>query len=75
MDRIGEAMAQVASEAIEEIDYEPSQSIMFVRFSNGGWYSYFGVDAGTYEAFIAAPSHGRFFHEKIRNRYFFRRGR
>ena len=48
---------------------------MFVRFAHGGWYTYFEVPGDIHEAFVAAESHGRFFHEHIRDRYKFRRGR
>ena len=75
MQGVERLMVEVQSEAIDEIAYDDRQSVLFVRFSHGGWYSYFGVSAGTFEEFIAAQSHGRFFHEQIRDRYFFRRGR
>lgn len=68
-------MVQVESEAIDEIDYDGPRSTLFVRFAHGRWYSYFAVPVGAYEAFLAADSHGRFFHEHIRDRFPFRRGR
>jgi hypothetical protein len=68
-------MVQVESEAIDEIGYDAERSVMFVRFSHGGWYTYFDVPADTYEAFVAAESHGRFFHERVRDRFSYRRGR
>jgi hypothetical protein len=68
-------MVQVESEAIAEIDYDAETARMFVRFSEGNWYTYFAVSAGTFEAFVAAPSHGRFFSERVRDRFPFRKGR
>lgn len=68
-------MVQVESEAIDEITYDSNRSIMFVRFAHGDWYSYFDVPPHVHEAFVAAQSHGRFFHEHIRDRFPFRRGR
>ena len=68
-------MVQVDSEAIDEIGYDAGRSVMLVRFAHGGWYSYFAVPAEMYEAFIAAESHGRFFHDHIRDRYRYRRGK
>ncbi|MES2325777.1 MAG: KTSC domain-containing protein [Pseudomonadota bacterium] len=68
-------MVQVESEAIDEISYDAETSRMFVRFIEGDWYTYFAVPAGTYEEFVAAASHGRFFHDHIRDRFPFRRGR
>jgi hypothetical protein len=68
-------MVQVESEAIAEIDYDPETSRMFVRFAEGDWYTYFAVPPRTYEAFVAAPSNGRFFQEGDRDRFPFRCGR
>jgi hypothetical protein len=68
-------MAQVDSEAIAEIDYEPGSSTLLVRFADGDWYRYFGVPVSLYADFVSAESHGRFFHAKIRDRYFYLRGR
>jgi hypothetical protein len=68
-------MVLVESEAIAEIDYQPASSTLFVRFAHGGWYSYFMVPPKVHAAFLAADSHGRFFQEKIRDRYPCRRGR
>lgn len=68
-------MVQVESEAIDEIDYDSAQSILSVRFSHGGWYRYFGVPPEIFNAFVSADSHGRFFHEHVRDRYPYREGR
>jgi len=68
-------MVRVDSEAILEIDYDPATSTLYVRFTDGDWYSYFGVPVRTWEAFLAADSHGRFFHDHIRNRYAYAKGR
>jgi hypothetical protein len=68
-------MVHVESEAIDEISYDAEHSIMLVRFAHGGWYSYFMVPSEIHEAFVAADSHGRFFHDHIRDRYPYRRGR
>jgi hypothetical protein len=67
-------MVQVESEAIAEIEYDAATSRMFVRFAEGNLYTYFAVPAQIYQAFIVAPSHGRFFSERIRDRFPFRRG-
>jgi KTSC domain len=68
-------MVQVDSEAIDEIDYDAARSTLFVRFAHGGWYSYFRVPASVHSAFVHAESHGRFFHEYVRDRYPYRKGR
>ena len=68
-------MVQVESEAIAEIDYDSVSSTLYVRFVDGDWYRYFGVPPSVHRAFVQADSHGRFFHEHIRDRYPYRRGR
>jgi len=68
-------MVQVESEAILEIDYDPAANILFVRFTDGDWYRYFGVPGEVHQAFLQAPSHGRFFHAHVRDRYAHRKGR
>ena len=68
-------MVQVESEAIAEIGYDRARSILFVRFVDGDWYSYFDVPAAVHAAFVAAESHGGFFQDHIRDRYRYRRGR
>lgn len=68
-------MALVESEAIAEIAYDAARSVLFVRFVEGDWYTYFEVPAQTYREFLTAESHGRFFHHHILGRYRFRRDR
>ena len=68
-------MVQVESEAIAEIAYDASKSTMFVRFVHGDWYRYFVVPERTYQAFVAAESHGSFFQDHIRDHFPYRRGR
>jgi len=68
-------MVHVESEAIREIDYDPAASTLYIRFTDGDWYSYSRVPAAVHRAFLAADSHGRFFHDHIRDRYRFRKGR
>ena len=68
-------MVRVESEAILEIDYDAAGSTLYVRFADGDWYSYFGVPARVHGAFLAAESHGRFFHDHIRDRFRYRKGR
>jgi len=59
----------VASEAIAQIEYDAATRTLFVCFSDGDWYGYAGVPPAVHEAFVAAPSHGRFFHDHIREAY------
>lgn len=40
-----------------------------VEFRSGGIYQYFNVPQSVYFGLMSAPSHGRFFHSNIRDRY------
>lgn len=65
-------MAQVASEAVARIEYDAPAGTLFVRFTSGEWYAYLGVPASEHQAFLAAESKGRFFQDRIRDRYAYR---
>ncbi|MFD1612780.1 KTSC domain-containing protein [Sphingomonas tabacisoli] len=62
-------MPQVASEAVAQIEYDEDSRTLFVRFTSGEWYGYLGVPARVHAAFLASESKGRFFQERIRDRY------
>ncbi len=63
----------VESEAISVIDYNELSRGLVVTFTSGGTYRYENVPPSVYKDFSAAGSHGRYFHEFIRDRYAFRR--
>jgi KTSC domain-containing protein len=63
----------VESAAISEIDYDAARSKLLVRFQSGERYVYVGVPDEVHRSFIEAPSKGRFFQSKIRDRYPFNR--
>lgn len=65
-------MVRVVSEAVDRIEYDESTRTLFVRFTSGEWYAYFGVPPEEHAAFVAAESHGRFFQDRIRPRYAYR---
>lgn len=62
-------MVHVSSEAVAQIEYDASSRTLFVRFTSGEWYGYLEVPAPVHAAFVAAESKGRFFQERIRDRY------
>ena len=45
---------------------------LLVTFVSSKTYAYEGVPEEVYDAFLAAPSHGVFFNENIRDRYPYR---
>lgn len=59
----------VDSAAIREIVYQPEHGKLFVQFSSGDEYVYVGVPQRVRDAFVRAPSKGRFFQRVIRDRY------
>jgi hypothetical protein len=65
-------MPLVTSDAIAQIEYDEAVRTLFVRFTSGEWYAYLNVSALVYAAFVAAESHGRFFQDRVRDRYVYR---
>jgi len=64
-------MVHVSSTAIEEVAYDAAQRHLTIRFVHGGRYTYLDVPPRVARGLIAAPSHGRYFHHHIRDRYAF----
>lgn len=61
------------SSAIAALAYDAAGERLCVRFRSGQAYAYAAVPADVFEAFVAAPSKGRFFHARIDGRYAYRR--
>jgi KTSC domain-containing protein len=57
----------VQSSSLHSVGYE--NRVLEIRFHSGGTYQYFDVPAQVHQAFMAAPSKGRFFSERIRDAY------
>ena len=68
-------MVRVSSSAMNRVEYDPARRRLAIRFSHGGWYTYLGVPARVAEGLLAAPSLGRYFHARIRDRFPFLRRR
>ena len=62
---------RVDSSTILDIDREVVKGELFLKitFTSGAEYLYQGVPANIYEAFLLAPSKGKYFHENIDGRY------
>jgi hypothetical protein len=65
----------VDSEAMQEVDYDAGSRILRIRFADGRWWRYFDVPPQIHAALIGAESHGRYFHEHIRDRFRYERCR
>ena len=60
-------MIPVASSDLAAVGYE--SGALYVSFHSGGTYRYAGVPESVYRELMAAPSHGRYFHQFIRNSF------
>jgi hypothetical protein len=57
----------VSSSAMRSVGYDQASNILEIEFSGGEVYQYFNVPAEVYRGLIAAESHGRYFHQHVRN--------
>ncbi|MBI5939052.1 MAG: KTSC domain-containing protein [Caulobacterales bacterium] len=64
-----EAATRVESAVISDIRYEDDRQKLFVRFEGSGEYVYVGVPGEVHRSFIEAESKGRFFADRIRDRF------
>lgn len=64
-------MVGVRSSNVHSIGYE--NGTLFVRFLSGAFYEYYAVPEDVYEAFINAPSKGKFVHYCLKGRYLYKR--
>lgn len=62
---------QVDSSCINAIAFDPSTNFLKIRFHNGSVYQYSGFDRLKFSDFRNASSHGRFFHDEIKDFYSF----
>jgi len=65
--------SRVVSSTIRSIGYDRRTAVLEIEFADGDLYKYFMVPRLTYQAFLEAPSKGRFFSESVRDRYQFQR--
>jgi hypothetical protein len=57
------------SSNIATVEYDPASSSLTIEFHSGGRYRYAGVAPPVYDGLLRSYSHGRYFHQWIRNRY------
>jgi len=65
--RMGLAMTPVKSSNISKLGW--SDGVLHVEFSNGGLFSYSGVDSATYQKLLNADSIGKHFSQHIRPKF------
>ncbi len=67
---IGPVMVEVDSSVFSRVGYDAVAQELLVEFAESGQtYLYSDVPAAVAEAFLAADSHGRYYHEEIRGQY------
>jgi len=59
----------VQSSNLSGIGYDPTDSILFVQFKNGGIYRYFGVPSDVYETLMSSSSKGNYFNTMVRGKF------
>ncbi len=59
----------VNSRSLQSVGYDPRPGILEIEFTNGSVYQYLDVPDTVYQELMAAPSHGTYFREQIRDRY------
>lgn len=59
----------VDSSAISSIGYDGRSSVLEVELNSGAVYDYLDVPKKVYRDFLKAPSKGRFFSRRVRDRY------
>ncbi len=65
------AMVPVQSSNLNRVGYDGG--VLVIEFKSGGVYEYDDVLRDVFDALMAAPSHGKYFHRHIRNIYAFKR--
>jgi len=59
----------VSSTDIRSIGYDPESKILEIEFHSGGIYQYFEVPPSVYSGLMSASSHGKYFHQHVKNIY------
>ena len=57
----------VRSSALRSVGYDQEQQVLEIEFTNGAVYQYSNVPKSVYEGLMAAESHGRYFHQHVRD--------
>ena len=60
--------SSVRSSALRSVGYDQEQQTLEIEFTNGAVYRYFDVPPEVYRGLMAAESHGRYFHQHVRNK-------
>lgn len=64
-------MQPVSSSDLSSVGYE--NGTLYIAFNSGGVYSYSNVPVSVYQGLMNAGSHGKYFHQYIKNVYPYKR--
>lgn len=59
----------VQSSNLAAVGYDAESRTLEIEFIHGGVYQYSDVPQSVYDDLMSAPSHGKFFHAHIRDKY------
>ncbi len=59
----------VQSSDLKSVGYDVLTQVLEIEFNSGGIYQYFGVPQAVYDGLMSAPSHGKYFHAYIKDKY------
>ena len=59
----------VTSADIRAIEYDEQPLTLEIEFKSGGLYEYANVPEAVYRSLMSASSHGKYFHQYIRDKY------
>ena len=59
----------VSSSNLSSVGYDENSRILEIEFNDGSVYTYSNVPISIYEGLMAASSHGKYFHQHIRDVY------
>lgn len=58
-------LKELKSSNLAQAGYDPQTQTLHVKFKSGGHYSYPNVSSLMYDAFLAAPSHGKWLNQHL----------
>lgn len=59
----------VRSSDLKSVGYDKQQKILEIEFHSGGIYQYNNVPEAIYSGLMNAPSHGKYFHQFIKDKF------
>ncbi|WP_080629319.1 KTSC domain-containing protein [Leptospira santarosai] len=59
----------VSSSDLRSVGYDPNTSTLEIEFKGSEVYQYSAVPQSVYQSLLSAGSHGKFFHQNIKDRF------